>query len=89
MMPLRIPIHERLTAHVDAPKKTDSNATIEFKYIDACCQVFMGNYFIQNDSLIIRLEQVNNEVCCCLCLYRYKLTFNEPTSSYKPTKTAS
>lgn len=82
-------IHDRLTAYIDVQTKTDSNTIIEFKFIDACCQVFMGDYFIQNDSLTFKFEQVNDEVCSCLCWYRYQLTINEPSSSYKYIHIAS
>lgn len=75
-------IHERSVAYFDSKTLTDSNAVIEFKFKDACCQVFLGNYTIENDTLIFRFEQINEEVCSCLCWYRYKLTINEPKQNY-------
>lgn len=79
-------IHDRSVAYFDSKTLTDKNATIEFKFIDACCQEFLGDYSIENDTLIFKFEQVNDEMCSCLCWYRYKLTINEPKENYKGIK---
>lgn len=79
-------IHERSVIYFDSKTLTDTNAIIEFKFIEACCQEFLGDYSIENDTLIFKFEQVNDEVCSCLCWYRYKLTINEPKGNYKDIK---
>ena len=79
-------IHERSIAYFDSKTLTDTNAIIEFKFIDACCQEFLGDYSIENDTLKFKFEQVNDEVCSCLCWYRYKLTINESKKNYKGIK---
>lgn len=76
-------IHQRSTAYFDSKTLNDKNAIIEFKFIDACCKEFLGDYKIENDTLKFKFEQVNDEVCRCLCWYRYKLTINEPKENYK------
>ena len=79
-------IHERSIAYFDSKTLTDTNAIIEFKFIDACCQEFLGDYSIEDDTLKFMFEQVNDEMCSCLCWYRYKLTINEPRKNYKEIK---
>ena len=79
-------IHERSIAYFDSKTLTDTNAIIEFKFIDACCQEFLGDYSIEDDTLKFKFEQVNDEMCSCLCWYRYKLTINEPRKNYKEIK---
>lgn len=79
-------IHERSIAYFDSKTLTDTNAIIEFKFIDACCQEFLGDYSIEDDTLKFKFEQVNDEMCSCLCWYRYKLTINEPKKNYKEIK---
>jgi glycerol-3-phosphate O-acyltransferase len=76
-------IHERSIAYFDSQTFTDTTTIIEFKLIDACCQEFLGDYSIENDTLAFKFEQVNDEVCTCLCWYRYKLTVNELKGNYK------
>lgn len=79
-------MHERSIAYFDPITPTDTNAIIEFKFKEACCQEFLGDYSIENDSFIFKFEKVNEEVCTCMCWYRYKLTVNEPKSNYKGIK---
>lgn len=79
-------IHERSIVYFDSKTLTDTNAIIKFKFIEACCQEFLGDYSIKNDSFIFKFENVNDEVCTCLCWYRYKLTINEPKRNYKGIK---
>jgi hypothetical protein len=76
-------IHERSVVYIDSKTLNNKNAIIEFKFIEACCMEFLGDYSIENDTLKFKLEQVNNLVCSCLCWYRYKLTVNEPKEKYK------
>jgi hypothetical protein len=76
-------IHERSVVYFDHKIMSEENATVEFKFIESCCQAFLGDYTIENDTLRLQLEQVNNEVCLCLCWYRYKLIINEPKAFYK------
>jgi len=70
-------IHEIYVSYIEAKLITDSSATIDFKFIGACCLDFMGDYKIHNDTLLFEFEHVNNEPCICECWYRYKLKFNK------------
>jgi hypothetical protein len=69
-------IHEWYVPYYDSQTISDSMAVIEFRFISECCQEFMGDYEIFNDTLVYAYEQVNDEVCCCVCWYRYKLTIS-------------
>lgn len=79
-------IHKRSFAYFDSKILTDTNSIIEFKFIDACCQEFLGDYSILNDTLIFKFEQVNDKSCLCLCWYRYKLTINGSQETFKGIK---
>ena len=79
-------IHERDTTYFDSKVITDSNAVVEFRFIQACCQEFLGDYVIKNDTLIFKYENVNNEMCSCVCWYRYKLTINELKEKFSNIK---
>ncbi len=70
-------LHERAKAYFDSKTMTDTSVVVEFKFIEACCQKFLGDYEIANDTLKFTFEQVNDEVCSCLCWYRYRLTIHE------------
>jgi len=76
-------LHERSKAYIESKTLTDSNLIVSFKFKEACCQEFLGDYEITNDTLVFQYEQVNDEVCSCMCWYRYKLTINEPKNNYK------
>ena len=75
-------IHERSIAYFDSKIVTDTSAIVEFKFIDACCQEFLGDYSIERDTLKFTFEKVNDVACSCLCWYRYKLTINEPKGTF-------
>ncbi|GGH74178.1 hypothetical protein GCM10011318_19880 [Phaeocystidibacter marisrubri] len=79
-------LHERSVVYFESRTFSDSSAIIEFKFIDACCQEFLGDYSIVNDTLIFNYEQVNDEVCSCLCWYKYKLTIHEPSEKYREVR---
>ena len=79
-------LHQRFTTYIDSLEITDSTAIIEFKFKDACCQEFLGDYNIINDTLIFEFEQVNDEVCSCICWYRYKLEINSIMGSFSGIK---
>lgn len=65
-------------------KRTTNHQTIvDFKFINACCQDFLGDYIIINDTLFFYIEQVNEESCECLCCYPYRLTLNEIDETYQ------
>jgi hypothetical protein len=74
--------HERNKVYVTSEIRTDSSAIIAFEFIESCCQSFLGDYTIYNDTLTFSFEQVNDEVCSCLCWYRYKLFINESIDAY-------
>ena len=71
-------LHERAIAYLDS----DTERIVEFKFKEACCQEYLGDYEIKNDSLTFTLEQVNEEVCSCICWYRYKLNLNGIKENY-------
>jgi|GEM_PF-1792784 len=75
-------IHERYTVYFDSKQISEMKITTEFKFISSCCQEFYGDYTIKNDTLKFLYEQVNNEACGCLCMYKYKLIINEPRKKY-------
>ena len=70
---LKDTIHKRYECYIESEIITDSAIIIDYKFKDACCKVFMGDYRCQNDTLIFEFEQVNEEVCACICWYRYRL----------------
>lgn len=74
------------SVYFDSKTFSDTNAIVEFKFAAACCQEFLGDYLIENDTLKFKFEQVNDELCGCLCWYKFKLTINEPKIKYKDIK---
>ncbi len=76
-------LHESYIGYVDSSFVTDNNATFYFKIKAACCQEFLGDYNVKNDTLKFEFEQVNNEVCSCLCWYKYKLSINNIDQKFK------
>ena len=79
-------LHKESVAYIDSKTITDKGLVVEFKFIEACCQEFSGDYSIQNDTLYFNFEQVNDEVCSCLCWYRYKLTIKESGRKFQDIK---
>lgn len=79
-------LHKYDMAYFESKSFTDTSAFIAFKFKSGCCQEFLGNYVIENDTLIFKMEQVNTEACKCLFWNNYKLTINEPKSKYKDIK---
>ena len=75
-------LHERSFVYI----QSESNAIIEFKFIDACCQEFLGDYSINDDTLTFALEKVNETECTCLCWYRYKLNLSNIQENYSAIK---
>jgi hypothetical protein len=75
-------LHERSVIYIDS----ESDAIIEFKFIGTCCQEFLGDYSIKNDTLIFALENVNHIECTCLCWYRYKLNLSNIQENYSSIK---
>jgi hypothetical protein len=64
-------IHERRIAYIDSIS-INKNIVVTFKFIEACCQEFLSDYTIHGDTMAIELGLVNEEVCSCLCWYRYR-----------------
>jgi len=79
-------VHARYTAYFDSKHFTETTAVAEFKFIEACCQEFLGDYAIKSDTIIFKYEQVNDEACSCLCWYKYKLTINKLKEKYSNIK---
>ena len=65
---------------------SNSNIKVDFKFKAGCCQEFGGDYTISNDTLNFIYEQVNDDLCGCLCWYKYKLQINEPKTQVKAIK---
>lgn len=70
-------LHKSFTAYVDSTIQVDESKNIFFKFKDVCCQEYLGDYQINNDTLKFVFEQVNEEACDCICWYHYKLTIND------------
>lgn len=75
-------LHKRYIAYIDSTITTSSKTEIEFRFKDACCQEFLGDYNIKEDTLLFEFEHVNNEVCSCICWYRYKLVIRNIKHSF-------
>lgn len=76
-------IHERSFAYIESTWSSESNTIVKFKFIESCCQEFLGDYTIENDTLLFEFQNVNDKYCSCLCWYKYKLTINEPKENFK------
>lgn len=61
---------------------SDSGTVIEFKIAEACCQEFRGDYVIKKDTLVFHYEQVNEEMCSCICWYPYLLKIRNTKESF-------
>lgn len=79
-------LHERSIAYIDTRKFTGSGRIIEFKIKKKCCQRFLGDYDIINDTLIFKLEQVNDVVCSSLCWYYYRLNLTDVQEDFSELK---
>ena len=55
---------------------TKSTLNVDFKFLQACCQTFGGDYKIKNDTLIFEYKNVGG-ICKCECWYRYKLRIRD------------
>ena len=55
---------------------TKSTLNVDFKFLEACCQTFGGDYKIKNDTLIFEYKNVGG-ICKCECWYRYKLRIRD------------
>ena len=79
-------LHERNVAYIVNKEISDSLVIIDFKFKEACCQEYLGDYSISNDTLIFKYEQVNEGVCACICWYKYSLLINHPKFKIKNIK---
>lgn len=68
--------HQSAIGYVETINTSDSSLVIEFKFKNACCQEFLGDYVCMNDTLFFEYEQINDVMCSCMCWYRYKLILN-------------
>ena len=75
-------IHEWYMAYIDLTEISDSSTIVEFKFIHSCCQDFLGDYKILNDTLVFEFEQVDGVCCDCVCWYRYKLVLNNVKENF-------
>ena len=70
-------LHERYTAYIESQNISDSSIIVKFKFKDACCQEYLGDYTLKNDTLLFEFDQVNDEMCSCICWYRYLLKIDK------------
>jgi hypothetical protein len=73
---------DTLAFYIDSQSTTDSSAVIEFRFEESCCQEFLGDYTVLNDTLTFEYQQVNDGVCSCRCWYEYRLEINEMRQKY-------
>jgi len=66
-------LHRRNQVYIEKEEISDSLIIVDFKFKDACCQVFLGDYSLLNNKIIFEFEQVNNEMCACICWYHHRL----------------
>ena len=53
-------LHKRNEVYIENQMISDSLITVDFKFKDACCQKFLGDYKILNNKMIFEFEQVNS-----------------------------
>lgn len=72
-------ISEKTTTDLVITKEniTKSTLNVNFKFLQACCQTFGGDYKIKNDTLIFEYENVGEGICKCECWYKYKLKIED------------
>lgn len=72
-------ISEKTTSDLIITKEsiTKSTLNVDFKFLQACCQTFGGDYKIKNDTLIFEYENVGEGICTCECWYKYKLKIRD------------
>lgn len=79
-------MHEEKFPYINSSKMSDSALFVDFKFIDACCQEFFGNYKVKNDTLVFKFEAVGSTACDCYCWYQYTLQINhipKPFSAFE------
>lgn len=64
-------IHDKSKVYIDTVN-IDNEITVTFRFIEACCQEFLVDYKIKKDTMLIDLSLTSEEICSCLCWYRYK-----------------
>lgn len=79
-------LHERSVVYMDTQTVSSTSKIIDFKYKEACCQEYLGDYQINNDTLTFELENVNDAVCSCICWYRYRLDLTNIQENYSEIK---
>lgn len=67
---------------VDLVKHSNDSLNVNSFFKAACCQEFMGDYQLMDSILYFTLENVNDEVCTCICWYKYSVKFKNVC--YKP-----
>ena len=64
-------LHTRSKVYIDT-LKIDENIIASFKFKAACCQDYLADYEIVEDTMIISLGLISEEVCSCICWYKYR-----------------
>ncbi len=60
-------------ARVDSIVYLEGVTRFYVAFLDDCCQEFMGDYHLYQDSLVFKYEPIGDELCECKCLYHYRL----------------
>jgi hypothetical protein len=71
-------IYKYRVGYIQKKEVVGKKLEIDFILKEGCCQTFMGEYMINNDSLFFFYENVNNVICGCMCFYKYRLTLPKP-----------
>lgn len=69
-------LHERNRAYIENQSITDSILEVNFKFKEACCQEYAGDYSLNGDTLVFEYMAVNDEACACICWYKYRLVIH-------------
>jgi hypothetical protein len=70
---------------IEKEKITESELNINFKFLQACCQTFVGDYNVKNDTLIFEYENIGG-ICTCECWYGYELRIKNIKEKFKNYK---
>lgn len=74
--------HEDDVAYIESKKLNKNSLQVNFKVKSVCCQEYLGDYKIKNDTLFFEFEQVNDEVCSCICWYKFELKIDSITEPF-------
>lgn len=64
-------LHKMSKVYIDTLTINES-VIASFKFKEACCQDYLADYEIVGDTMIVSLGLVSNDICACICWYRYR-----------------